>query len=200
MSVTAVPAPSLAGRPAAPAWQERFQLDHGGHLGPSSLALGSLRFEYIFSFICTEAASASLSHWVQFHSPHPARPKASSLAHCDLQLMVQGQERPSSPGHSGTKVKGCLCPHCSLRPPCPLFSGPISHSGFFSRLKQLDKHGQATAQQLVQLLNKQNQLLQERQSLSEEVGRLRAQVPCRVGLPAREHAGVRGVFSCVLPG
>lgn len=52
MSVPAVPAPSLAGRPAAPAWQEQFQLDHGGHLGPSSLALGSLRFEYIFSFIC----------------------------------------------------------------------------------------------------------------------------------------------------
>lgn len=44
------------------------------------------------------------------------------------------------------------------------------------RLRQLDKHGQATAQQLVQLLNKQNQLLLERQSLSEEVDRLRAQV------------------------
>ena len=91
--------------------------------------------------------------------------------------------------------KFVLCPHCSLRPPCPLFSGPISHSGFFSRLKQLDKHGQATAQQLVQLLNKQNQLLQERQSLSEEVGRLRAQVPCRAGLPAREHAGLSGVLA-----
>lgn len=46
----------------------------------------------------------------------------------------------------------------------------------FCRLRQLDKHGQATAQQLVQLLNKQNQLLLERQSLSEEVDRLRAQV------------------------
>nr|XP_020760686.1 serologically defined colon cancer antigen 8 isoform X10 [Odocoileus virginianus texanus] len=43
------------------------------------------------------------------------------------------------------------------------------------RLKQLDKHSQATAQQLVQLLNKQNQLLLERQSLSEEVGHLRSQ-------------------------
>lgn len=46
----------------------------------------------------------------------------------------------------------------------------------FCRLRQLDKHGQATAQQLVQLLNKQNQLLLERQNLSEEVDRLRAQV------------------------
>ncbi|XP_047610866.1 serologically defined colon cancer antigen 8 isoform X2 [Phacochoerus africanus] len=51
------------------------------------------------------------------------------------------------------------------------------HEIMKQRLKQLDKHGQATAQQLVQLLNKQNQLLQERQSLSEEVGRLRAQLP-----------------------
>ncbi|GAB1285768.1 Serologically defined colon cancer antigen 8 homolog [Apodemus speciosus] len=50
------------------------------------------------------------------------------------------------------------------------------HETMKERLKQLDKHGQATAQQLVQLLNKQNQLLLERQSLSEEVDRLRAQV------------------------
>nr|XP_054357111.1 serologically defined colon cancer antigen 8 isoform X2 [Pongo pygmaeus] len=44
-------------------------------------------------------------------------------------------------------------------------------------LRQLDKHSQATAQQLVQLLSKQNQLLLERQSLSEEVDRLRTQLP-----------------------
>ncbi|XP_036058029.1 serologically defined colon cancer antigen 8 isoform X2 [Onychomys torridus] len=51
------------------------------------------------------------------------------------------------------------------------------HETMQERLRQLDKHGQATAQQLVQLLNKQNQLLLERQSLSEEVDRLRAQLP-----------------------
>lgn len=53
-------------------------------------------------------------------------------------------------------------------------SEPISF--LLCRLRQLDKHGQATAQQLVQLLNKQNQLLLDRQNLSEEVDRLRAQV------------------------
>ncbi|XP_053065274.1 serologically defined colon cancer antigen 8 isoform X8 [Acinonyx jubatus] len=46
------------------------------------------------------------------------------------------------------------------------------HEIMKQRLKQLDKHSQATALQLVQLLNKQNQLLLERQSLQEEVGRL----------------------------
>ncbi|XP_057363830.1 serologically defined colon cancer antigen 8 isoform X1 [Manis pentadactyla] len=51
------------------------------------------------------------------------------------------------------------------------------HEIMKQRLKQLDKHSQATAQQLVQLLNKQNELLLERQSLSEEVGRLRSQLP-----------------------
>ncbi|XP_060252428.1 serologically defined colon cancer antigen 8 isoform X4 [Ovis aries] len=51
------------------------------------------------------------------------------------------------------------------------------HEIMKQRLKQLDKHSQATAQQLVQLLNKQNQLLLERQSLSEEVGHLRSQLP-----------------------
>ncbi|XP_062066691.1 serologically defined colon cancer antigen 8 isoform X2 [Lepus europaeus] len=51
------------------------------------------------------------------------------------------------------------------------------HERMKQRLRQLDRHGQATAQQLVQLLNKQNQLLLERQSLSEEVDRLRTQLP-----------------------
>ncbi|XP_043779963.1 serologically defined colon cancer antigen 8 isoform X10 [Cervus elaphus] len=51
------------------------------------------------------------------------------------------------------------------------------HEIMKQRLKQLDQHSQATAQQLVQLLNKQNQLLLERQSLSEEVGHLRSQLP-----------------------
>ncbi|XP_027631015.1 serologically defined colon cancer antigen 8 isoform X1 [Tupaia chinensis] len=49
------------------------------------------------------------------------------------------------------------------------------HESMKQRLRQLDKHSQASAQQLVQLLSKQNQLLLERQSLSEEVDRLRAQ-------------------------
>ncbi|XP_008067188.1 serologically defined colon cancer antigen 8 [Carlito syrichta] len=51
------------------------------------------------------------------------------------------------------------------------------HEIMKQRLRQLDKHSQATAQQLVQLLNKQNQLLLERQNLSEEVDRLRTQLP-----------------------
>ncbi|XP_017387433.1 serologically defined colon cancer antigen 8 isoform X4 [Cebus imitator] len=51
------------------------------------------------------------------------------------------------------------------------------HETMKQRLRQLDKHSQATAQQLVRLLNKQNQLLLERQSLSEEVDRLRTQLP-----------------------
>ncbi|VTJ65003.1 Hypothetical predicted protein [Marmota monax] len=53
----------------------------------------------------------------------------------------------------------------------------IVHETMKQRLQQLDKHSQATAQQLVQLLNKQNQLLLERQSLSEEVDWLRSQLP-----------------------
>ncbi|XP_076688164.1 serologically defined colon cancer antigen 8 isoform X4 [Callospermophilus lateralis] len=53
----------------------------------------------------------------------------------------------------------------------------IVHETMKQRLQQLDKHSQATAQQLVQLLHKQNQLLLERQSLSEEVDRLRSQLP-----------------------
>lgn len=63
---------------------------------------------------------------------------------------------------------------CALQTTSPQNPSPI----LFCRLRQLDKHGQATAQQLVQLLNKQNQLLLERQNLSEEVDRLRAQVGC----------------------
>nr|XP_012606628.1 serologically defined colon cancer antigen 8 isoform X7 [Microcebus murinus]XP_012606629.1 serologically defined colon cancer antigen 8 isoform X7 [Microcebus murinus] len=51
------------------------------------------------------------------------------------------------------------------------------HETMKQRLRQLDKHSQATAQQLVQLLNKQNELFLERQSLLEEVDRLRTQLP-----------------------
>nr|XP_009682373.1 PREDICTED: serologically defined colon cancer antigen 8 [Struthio camelus australis] len=49
------------------------------------------------------------------------------------------------------------------------------HERMKSRLYQLDKHCQATAQQLVELLNKQNQLFKEKQMLTEEVQFLRTQ-------------------------
>ncbi|XP_075002655.1 serologically defined colon cancer antigen 8 isoform X5 [Calonectris borealis] len=49
------------------------------------------------------------------------------------------------------------------------------HERMKSRLQQLDKHCQATAQQLVELLNKQNQLFKEKQLLTEEVQFLRIQ-------------------------
>ncbi|XP_006898138.1 PREDICTED: serologically defined colon cancer antigen 8-like [Elephantulus edwardii] len=63
------------------------------------------------------------------------------------------------------------------------------HDIMKQRLRQLDKHSQATAQHLVQLLSQQNQLLLERQNLAEEVTHLRAQVPtsdrgCQHRLPA----------------
>uniref|UniRef100_A0A8C3V282 Serologically defined colon cancer antigen 8 n=1 Tax=Catharus ustulatus TaxID=91951 RepID=A0A8C3V282_CATUS len=50
------------------------------------------------------------------------------------------------------------------------------HERMKSRLQQLDKHCQATAQQLVELLNKQNQLFKEKHLLTEEVQFLRTQV------------------------
>uniref|UniRef100_A0A674ITJ0 Serologically defined colon cancer antigen 8 n=1 Tax=Terrapene triunguis TaxID=2587831 RepID=A0A674ITJ0_9SAUR len=53
------------------------------------------------------------------------------------------------------------------------------HERMKLRLHQLDKHCQTTAQQLVELLNKQNQLFRERQMLTEEVQFLRTQVPCQ---------------------
>ncbi|NXX89980.1 SDCG8 protein, partial [Centropus bengalensis] len=49
------------------------------------------------------------------------------------------------------------------------------HERMKSRLQQLDKHCQATAQQLVGLLDKQNRLFKEKQLLTEEVQFLRAQ-------------------------
>ncbi|XP_062428115.1 serologically defined colon cancer antigen 8 isoform X3 [Rhea pennata] len=51
------------------------------------------------------------------------------------------------------------------------------HERMKSRLYQLDKHCQTTAQQLVELLNKQNQLFKEKQMLTEEVQFLRTQFP-----------------------
>ncbi|NXP03897.1 SDCG8 protein, partial [Thinocorus orbignyianus] len=49
------------------------------------------------------------------------------------------------------------------------------HERMKLRLQQLDKHCQATAQQLVELLNKQSQLFKEKQLLTEEVQFLRTQ-------------------------
>ncbi|XP_058431155.1 serologically defined colon cancer antigen 8 isoform X12 [Marmota monax] len=62
-----------------------------------------------------------------------------------------------------------------LKEECCTLAKKLEQISQKSRLQQLDKHSQATAQQLVQLLNKQNQLLLERQSLSEEVDWLRSQ-------------------------
>ncbi|NXN09990.1 SDCG8 protein, partial [Indicator maculatus] len=53
------------------------------------------------------------------------------------------------------------------------------HERMKSRLQQLDKHCQATAQQLVELLNKQSQLFKEKQLLTEEVQFLRKQEKIR---------------------
>uniref|UniRef100_A0A8D2KUJ4 Serologically defined colon cancer antigen 8 n=1 Tax=Varanus komodoensis TaxID=61221 RepID=A0A8D2KUJ4_VARKO len=52
------------------------------------------------------------------------------------------------------------------------------HEKMKLRLHQLDKHCQTTAQQLVELLNKQNELYKERQMLTEEVDFLRTQRSC----------------------
>ncbi|XP_015280049.1 PREDICTED: serologically defined colon cancer antigen 8 [Gekko japonicus] len=51
------------------------------------------------------------------------------------------------------------------------------HDKMKLRLHQLDKHCQSTALQLVELLNKQNQLYKEKQILAEEVDLLRTQLP-----------------------
>uniref|UniRef100_A0A8D0HCM9 Serologically defined colon cancer antigen 8 n=1 Tax=Sphenodon punctatus TaxID=8508 RepID=A0A8D0HCM9_SPHPU len=53
------------------------------------------------------------------------------------------------------------------------------HERMKLRLLQLDKHCQTTAQQLVELLNRQNQLCKERQMLRDEVHFLQTQVPCK---------------------
>ncbi|XP_023103188.2 serologically defined colon cancer antigen 8 isoform X8 [Felis catus] len=67
------------------------------------------------------------------------------------------------------------------------------HEIMKQRLKQLDKHSQATALQLVQLLNKQNQLLLERQSLQEEAGRLRSQTAHLVASALLRWAGHKSI-------
>lgn len=44
------------------------------------------------------------------------------------------------------------------------------------RLQQLDQHCQSSAQQVMELLSRQNQLVHERQLLTEEMHNLRVQV------------------------
>uniref|UniRef100_A0AAX7U2Y6 Serologically defined colon cancer antigen 8 n=1 Tax=Astatotilapia calliptera TaxID=8154 RepID=A0AAX7U2Y6_ASTCA len=60
------------------------------------------------------------------------------------------------------------------------------HQRMKDRLQQLDRHCQSSAQQVCELLAKQNQLMQERNTLSEEMQSLRIEV--------RTH---RGVYDCV---
>lgn len=61
------------------------------------------------------------------------------------------------------------------------------------RLQQLDRHCQSSAQQVCELLAKQNQLMQERNALSEEMQNLRTEVQTHTS-PTRsvwhEHRGV----------
>ncbi|KAM9365689.1 serologically defined colon cancer antigen 8 homolog [Pholidichthys leucotaenia] len=51
------------------------------------------------------------------------------------------------------------------------------HQRMKNRLQQLDRHCQSSAQQVCELLAKQNQLMQERNTLSEEMQRLRTELP-----------------------
>ncbi|XP_056616176.1 serologically defined colon cancer antigen 8 homolog [Triplophysa dalaica] len=50
------------------------------------------------------------------------------------------------------------------------------HQRMKQRLQQLDQHSQASSQQVLQLLTRQNQLMQERQQLAEEMKNLKVQV------------------------
>nr|XP_056709320.1 serologically defined colon cancer antigen 8 [Euleptes europaea] len=63
------------------------------------------------------------------------------------------------------------------------------HNKMKLRLHQLDKHCQSTALQLVELLNKQNQLYKEKQMLTEEVDFLRTQVPLKNQEQKQCHGG-----------
>ncbi|XP_062980392.1 serologically defined colon cancer antigen 8 isoform X2 [Elgaria multicarinata webbii] len=65
-----------------------------------------------------------------------------------------------------------------LKEECCVLAKKLEHITEKKRLHQLDKHCQTTAQQLVELLNKQNELYRERQMLTEEVDFLRTQLPC----------------------
>ncbi|XP_010887058.2 serologically defined colon cancer antigen 8 homolog isoform X2 [Esox lucius] len=51
------------------------------------------------------------------------------------------------------------------------------HQRMKNRLQQLDRHSQSSAQQVMELLARQNQLMQERHLLTEEMQNLRIQLP-----------------------
>lgn len=51
------------------------------------------------------------------------------------------------------------------------------HQRMKDRLQQLDRHCQSSAQQVCELLAKQNQLMQERNTLTEEMQNLRVELP-----------------------
>ncbi|KAL0983838.1 hypothetical protein UPYG_G00133420 [Umbra pygmaea] len=55
------------------------------------------------------------------------------------------------------------------------------HQRMKNRLLQLDQHSQASAQQVMELLAKQNQLMQERHLLTEEMQNIRLQLPVARG-------------------
>ncbi|XP_013922896.1 PREDICTED: serologically defined colon cancer antigen 8 isoform X3 [Thamnophis sirtalis] len=63
-----------------------------------------------------------------------------------------------------------------LKEECCQLAKKVEHVTERKRLHQLDKHCQSSAQQLVELLNKQNELYKERQMLTEEVDFLQTQL------------------------
>ncbi|XP_026525193.1 serologically defined colon cancer antigen 8 isoform X2 [Notechis scutatus] len=63
-----------------------------------------------------------------------------------------------------------------LKEECCQLAKKLEHVTERNRLHQLDKHCQSSAQQLVELLNKQNELYKERQMLTEEVDFLQTQL------------------------
>ncbi|XP_032071106.1 serologically defined colon cancer antigen 8 isoform X2 [Thamnophis elegans] len=63
-----------------------------------------------------------------------------------------------------------------LKEECCQLAKKFEHVTERKRLHQLDKHCQSSAQQLVELLNKQNELYKERQMLTEEVDFLQTQL------------------------
>uniref|UniRef100_A0A670XZJ1 Serologically defined colon cancer antigen 8 n=1 Tax=Pseudonaja textilis TaxID=8673 RepID=A0A670XZJ1_PSETE len=69
------------------------------------------------------------------------------------------------------------------------------HEKMKLRLHQLDKHCQSSAQQLVELLNKQNELYKERQMLTEEVDFLQTQVLLKTRRNIHDFSSCRPNFS-----
>ncbi len=69
----------------------------------------------------------------------------------------------------------CVCVCVSLCV-CVCVSVSVSVCVCFIRLQQLDQHCQASSQQVLQLLSRQKQLMQERQQLVHDMHNLQAQV------------------------